>query len=452
MKMKKFVAMAMAMAMTGYSAEKNTNADSTATMTFTKAYKVGDVNGDGKINASDASTILSAYAELANKGTCLLIRELADVNGDNKIDSSDASSVLRQYSTASTGATSNHLNAMDAGDIIMLQSDNPKSTLNEGEVYEYLQILIYTEPNGPIFDKKSFLDIGDRFKVVKVEGDWCQIYLTSRIPFFCGMVYIKQDSLQNCLKLVGRTTSPNATETTSAEEIITTTTESTVTTETTTATTTTTNIQTTTTTTTEEPNYETTPTYTNEGNIAYGSVIEFVGTSWILHDKVTDNDNGDFYEPLHYINYGEKIFIKDNPVEDWYCIGLEKSVVENAFICIPESAWSYFNVTGERINVNNGQVVEEAPTPIEENSPVVDEPLVDRYSIGDQLLFVGDFGWNLRASTDFDGANIIGSLQKGDVVKVMYTEIGSDWYFIESDAGNFWIYIEPQFYEAFIRI
>lgn len=69
---------------------------------------LGDVNGDGKIDAADATAILVYYSALSTGGTLDLTDEqikLIDVNGDGKIDSSDATLDLQYYSYTSTGGT-----------------------------------------------------------------------------------------------------------------------------------------------------------------------------------------------------------------------------------------------------------------------------------------------------------------------------------------------------------
>lgn len=71
-------------------------------------YVLGNLNGDAILDASDASIILSAYAELST-GTASSLTETeskaADVDGNGLIDSSDASAILAYYSYCSTGGT-----------------------------------------------------------------------------------------------------------------------------------------------------------------------------------------------------------------------------------------------------------------------------------------------------------------------------------------------------------
>ena len=68
-------------------------------------YKAGDVNDDGFIDSSDASSILAEYSR-ASTGIALMFTKkqsiVGDVNGDGFTDSSDASRVLEIYAMHST--------------------------------------------------------------------------------------------------------------------------------------------------------------------------------------------------------------------------------------------------------------------------------------------------------------------------------------------------------------
>ena len=69
--------------------------------------KLGDYNGDGMIDAVDASKILSAYAKYATGTSSPTADDLTvcDVNKDGFIDAVDASKVLAYYAYVSTGGT-----------------------------------------------------------------------------------------------------------------------------------------------------------------------------------------------------------------------------------------------------------------------------------------------------------------------------------------------------------
>ncbi|MBR3420740.1 MAG: hypothetical protein IKG98_01545 [Ruminococcus sp.] len=73
------------------------------------ALMLGDPNGDGKVDAKDATFVLGEYALRSTDGVTeplpLEIETAADVNADSFIDAKDASSILAYYSYISTGGT-----------------------------------------------------------------------------------------------------------------------------------------------------------------------------------------------------------------------------------------------------------------------------------------------------------------------------------------------------------
>jgi hypothetical protein len=69
---------------------------------------LGDIDGDNKVNSSDATNILGAFSALSTGSETGLTEEQlirADVNNDKKVDSKDATSVLGYYGYTSTGGT-----------------------------------------------------------------------------------------------------------------------------------------------------------------------------------------------------------------------------------------------------------------------------------------------------------------------------------------------------------
>lgn len=73
-----------------------------------KESATGDIDGNGQIDATDASLILAEYSLLSTSGTGTFTETMiksADVNGDGKIDSIDSSAILSYYSYTSTGGT-----------------------------------------------------------------------------------------------------------------------------------------------------------------------------------------------------------------------------------------------------------------------------------------------------------------------------------------------------------
>ena len=66
---------------------------------------LGDVNGDGNIDSTDASMVLTAYAEMAASKEYKVsdkMLKLSDVNMDGKLDARDASHILKYYAVSST--------------------------------------------------------------------------------------------------------------------------------------------------------------------------------------------------------------------------------------------------------------------------------------------------------------------------------------------------------------
>ena len=89
---------------------KTTTSLPAVTVTFTTlppsvTRKAGDIDGDGMVNAVDASILLAYYARVSTGDPGGLSDEqkgLADVNGDGLIDAVDASAILSYYSFLST--------------------------------------------------------------------------------------------------------------------------------------------------------------------------------------------------------------------------------------------------------------------------------------------------------------------------------------------------------------
>ncbi len=68
----------------------------------------GDINGDGFIDAVDATSVLMEYAGLSTTGQgnfTEIQNQLADVDGNNLIDAVDATGILSYYAYTSTGGT-----------------------------------------------------------------------------------------------------------------------------------------------------------------------------------------------------------------------------------------------------------------------------------------------------------------------------------------------------------
>ena len=68
-------------------------------------HKLGDLDGDGVIDSTDASAVLAEYAAIQTGATPTVETSVGDVNGDGFIDASDASDILQFYAYIQTGGT-----------------------------------------------------------------------------------------------------------------------------------------------------------------------------------------------------------------------------------------------------------------------------------------------------------------------------------------------------------
>ena len=85
-----------------------TTTNTTTTMPAPVKYELGDINNDSKINAVDASTVLTYYAMVSTNndgGFNDNQKTAADVNHDGSINAVDASCILSYYAYISTGGT-----------------------------------------------------------------------------------------------------------------------------------------------------------------------------------------------------------------------------------------------------------------------------------------------------------------------------------------------------------
>ncbi|MBQ8960044.1 MAG: leucine-rich repeat protein [Ruminococcus sp.] len=70
---------------------------------FSLIHDLGDLDGDTRIDSSDASAVLVEYAAIQTGAEPSVDKSIGDVNGDGYIDSSDASDILQYYSFTQTG-------------------------------------------------------------------------------------------------------------------------------------------------------------------------------------------------------------------------------------------------------------------------------------------------------------------------------------------------------------
>lgn len=80
----------------------------TVTPPVSLEYVLGDIDGDGRIDSNDATSVLVVYGRLSTSQDSGLTDEqkkAADVNSDGRIDASDSSIILSYYSYVSTGTS-----------------------------------------------------------------------------------------------------------------------------------------------------------------------------------------------------------------------------------------------------------------------------------------------------------------------------------------------------------
>lgn len=86
----------------------------------TEELATGDIDGNGNIDATDASFVLAEYAVLSTSSTGTFTEAMnksADVNGDGMIDAVDASVILGYYAYTSTGGTDTIEKYLETADI-----------------------------------------------------------------------------------------------------------------------------------------------------------------------------------------------------------------------------------------------------------------------------------------------------------------------------------------------
>lgn len=79
---------------------------------------MGDVNGDGKVDSSDASAVLAEYSRLSTNSEHTFTKEqiiAGDLNSDGRNDSSDASKILGYYTMVSTGGNDDIVSYLTIG-------------------------------------------------------------------------------------------------------------------------------------------------------------------------------------------------------------------------------------------------------------------------------------------------------------------------------------------------
>jgi hypothetical protein len=102
-------------------------------------YTLGDVNGDGAVNAIDASEVLTVYAAVAtgNRNKFIEAQKVAaDVNADGNIDALDASQILSYYAYTATTTDEEVLSIADYLDSLKIEETTDGSEESDTDAEE----------------------------------------------------------------------------------------------------------------------------------------------------------------------------------------------------------------------------------------------------------------------------------------------------------------------------
>ena len=394
---------------------------------------VGDVNLDGYVDSTDASRILEEYTSISTGGQLTLALELADVNGDGFIDSADASRILEMYAAAATGENVDYK--------VISKPDDISIEIND--LMEVAPIYLYTKPeatNENLYAEKNYLATGDRFVIVEVMSDksnWYRIQLSFNQE---EDIYVQLPG--EILRKVGMVITDNHVSTTATSTAETTTT-------------------TTTTTTIPETSTETTATMlpvttvTINPNVSVGSIVEFTGTSWYVHSKITENLSGDLYVNKPLLVKGDRFLVVQEQIGEWYAISFDNADGTPAYIRVSETSMSkYFEKVGESEKPEVITTTETTTTTTTTTSTTTtatttttstpeEEPLTIQYKKWECLTYMGDEDYNIFSAPG-ESNEVIGTLKKGDYFFLKEGTI-DNWYWIVSsnvDEGEQYIQIK----------
>ena len=489
--MKKIVSsIAIALAMT-VACNTRMRADAYESAT-NNTYSVGDVDLNGMVDASDASLILSDYANVSVGGVSALRKELADVNRDGMIDASDASDVLAVYAELSTGEP------VQLETVIV-------NDLRENDIIEYKVnfTYVFTKPEDNdqnLYWERLVLMYGERFVIIRcLPDDWYEISLESTDQSL--YIRITEDQSTYFEKVgVATNTEPVGNVTTTTAEVTTTTQTETevVTTTETEATTTASEVETTTTTATEvsttmlesetttdtssvTETTETTTTVSETENttttgevttivattmpseisndIGIGSVVEFTETAWYIHDKITDSTDGDLYDKKNYLENGDRFIILDVQYGYWYVAYLTESPEDTIYLCIlNDDMERYFNKVGEVQVEEVTSTTTVQVTTVPETTTTTETTTTAETTTEDSAVFtdwsyiryISEESLDIHSSAEI-AKNIVGTLKWGELFFIKSYE-GNGWYRIAMDnvEENYYIFIDPQYTDAFM--
>lgn len=134
---------------------------------------IGDVNSDGKIDASDATDVLQEYSALSVGGKYFTSETqtfLADVTADNKVDASDATEILNTYADLSAGIE--HLGVEGCFLVDVAIGNKPVDTTLCKSYEESLIILDARNPNKGVIKRPYVATIRKVYVVYKSSNSY----------------------------------------------------------------------------------------------------------------------------------------------------------------------------------------------------------------------------------------------------------------------------------------
>ena len=329
---------------------------------------VGDVNKDGVVDGSDATSILHAFGELGAGRTTDIPVEAADVNHDGSVDGTDATLVLRMFGDALAekevkyeviSENNSNFTIIEKRETASVSTKTDVDHFEANDLVKFTGVswFLHTDTNlnnDNLYPEKNFIEKDNVIAIAeRLANSWYSCYVDSAIKKV--YIYIGQSGLKYFDK-VG---------TYSIENTSTTTTSTTTTTTTTTSSTTTTTSSTTTTSTT---------TTTTNANYKNWQCVEFVGESWNVRSTPEFTDN-----VVGYLYKNNFCFIKEYVGNGWYEICFSNKNESKFYIRIENE--SYFKKVDSKT-----------------------------------YMFTGE-SWNVRSAKNLDdNTNIVCQLKNGDII------------------------------------
>lgn len=399
---------------------------------------VGDINVDGKIDAVDASGILTTYAKLSVEGgdmkdmnlECISNRYVADVNNDGRIDGVDASLVLTKYAASSVGKDVEY-------EVLVIAKENIQIGYDSQDVLRFIgdSWNVHTTPelgSHNIYQKKKKLSKNDIVYVLSQTSDYWYYAIVdgSETAVFVRVLPEEMNNFEKIGKLSDYTANLLVTTKPITTKLTTTTTT------TTTATSSSTRITTTGSTTSQIT------TNSNQTNKVFSVNDEVIFTekSWSLYHTREVKD-----EPDDFLYRNQKFIVKEAFPYNWYAI-LVKGSSEVMYLRINPKYEYAFNkvddtsesVTTTKVTTTKATTATTATTTVAKPTtsittsitttvnvptPVEDNPT---YSNWQRVRFLSKTPWEVRSSNTVAEDNVVNHLNY------------LNYFWIKSYKGNGW--------------